>query len=78
MFAPNDSEPIVGPECVPLTLEQCQQKIQEMETKFETDPLFSDIKRFYEMLHSKFGIKRIFAVEAFHCYEAYGMILFSL
>ena len=37
-----------------------------MEDKFENDIKFEHVKRMYQLLNSKIGIKRVYAVEAFH------------
>ncbi|CAI2384764.1 unnamed protein product [Moneuplotes crassus] len=56
--------------CVPKSYEECLQNIQNMEDNFEPA-----LKQFYSFLNEKLGIKRIYGVEAFHCYEAYGCMV---
>lgn len=34
-----------------------------------------EVLRFYKVVREKLGLKRIYAVEAFHCFEAYGCMI---
>ena len=56
----------------PLPIEEWHKRIKAME-KNQTDK----IKAFYYMLKKDMKIKRIYSVEAFHCYEAYGWMIES-
>ncbi|CAI2384760.1 unnamed protein product [Moneuplotes crassus] len=69
-FEVNECKPKNVEGCVQKSYEECLQNIQQMEDNFD-----EDTRQFYQVLNSKLGIKRIYGVEAFHCYEAYGCVV---
>jgi len=57
-------------DCVEMTKEECQKRVEKMESEYG-----ELAQRFQKVVQEKLGLIRVHAVEAFHCYEAYGCMV---
>lgn len=66
-FPQEECKARVASKCEPKEFEDCLKHIENMEAAH-----CEDVQELNNLLQAHLGIKRLYAVEAFHCYEAYG------